>query len=211
VNTARLHPVLRQWATYRDTERTRWISAAPTDLLQMALQTWEDAVRGDGAAVESHDATEAVIVQVRRVLALRSQEHRSRMCPACGYDGLTRRPYLAYEGPEMTLGTRPPYGRQWGDPSHDRCPCCGYRFGYHDVTRPGEAPLAFEDWRGAWLACGTPWIDATRRPLGWDAISQLTRAGLWNCLELVDSCVLSLYNRLDSERDRETNHGHSHQ
>ena len=208
---ASLHPVLRQWATYRETDRTRWISAAPTDLLRMALQTWEDAMSVGRTGTQGHE-TEAVIVEVRRVLALRSQEHRSRMCPACGYAGLSRRPYVAYEGPEMGLGARPPYGRQWGDPSHDRCPCCGYRFGYHDALRSGETPVAFEDWRAAWLACGTPWSDVTKRPRGWDAIVQLTRAALWDCIASVDGRVLTLYNRQgSSHQDRESEHGHSHQ
>ena len=208
---ARLHPVLRQWATYQDSERIRWISAAPTDLLRLALQTWEDAARVGRATVkESARETEAVIVEVRRVLALRRQENRRRICPACGYTGLLRPPYLGYEGPEMALGTRPPYGLQWGTPSRERCPCCGYRFGYHDARRPGETPMSFDDWRGAWLAAGSQWVDGTRRPAGWNAVAQLAQTGLWDCSATLDVRVLTLYNGGSlSPRDRETGHGDS--
>jgi hypothetical protein len=188
VNTSGLHPVLRQWATYQGSERTRWIYTAPTDLLREALRSWEQAVAaGDEfAAGASAPAALAVVEQVRRVLALRSQADRSRICPACGYSGLGRPPYLAYEGPEMAMGSRPPYGAHLGDPSHDQCPCCGYQFGYHDVAGEGGPPVAFEDWRGTWLACGGPWVEADRRPSDWDPAAQLRHAGIGVQYNLTD-------------------------
>lgn len=188
MTTVRLHPVLRQWATYEGSERTRWIYTAPTDLLREALRSWETAlVAGEeGALGVGVPAAAAVVEEVRRVLALRSQADRRRICPACGFTGLHRPPYLAYEGPEMAMGARPPYGPQLGDPSHDRCPCCGYEFGYHDAVRPGEVPKAFEDWRGTWLACGGPWVEAERRPSDWDPVTQLLRAGITVQCDLTD-------------------------
>jgi hypothetical protein len=52
------------------------------------------------------------------------------------------------------------------------CPCCGTEFGYDDRRR------SHEELRARWIANGAPWFSrATRRPAGWDAWSQLWRAG----------------------------------
>lgn len=178
---AELHPVLRQWATYRPSERMRWVHTAPTELLTEALTSWQ---RVAAAAEANLPAEISVVVEhVRRILDLREQQARNRICPVCGFDDLARAPYLAYEGPEMVLGATPPYSVRLGDPSHDHCPCCGYQFGYDDSRTTG--PVSFEDWRRAWLAAGASWKDQGRRPPEWDALRQLEQLALPDQLHLL--------------------------
>lgn len=179
---AELHPVLRQWATYRPSERTRWVHTAPTELLAEALTSWERVVEQSDEAPPAEISE--VVEHVRRVLDLREQLTRNRICPVCGFGGLDRAPYLAYEGPEMVLGASPPYSVRLGDPSHDRCPCCGYEFGYDDDSR-ARSPVSFEDWRSAWLAAGAPWTEPGRRPPEWDALRQLEQLAVPDQLHLL--------------------------
>jgi hypothetical protein len=72
------------------------------------------------------------------------------LCPVCGFWDLPR-------------------------PAQDNliCPCCGTQFGYHDFA------ISHANLRQAWLSNGALWHSRVYpAPDGWDAVSQLARAGL---------------------------------
>jgi len=71
----------------------------------------------------------------------------------------------------------PPYQLQYGQPSYEVCPCCGFEFGNDD--EPGTArPTSFDDYRRDWIASGAEWFDPAARPNGWSFIEQLRQAGI---------------------------------
>lgn len=78
------------------------------------------------------------------------------VCPVCGWDELEEPPYNSY-----------------GNASFEICPCCGTEFGYSDAT------TSHDELRRRWLDSGAVWQAPSRTPPpGWNAVAQLSRAGL---------------------------------
>jgi hypothetical protein len=114
-----------------------------------------------------------------RLVTLRETESLERTCPACGYGNLPRRPYLAYEGlARHRRRVFPPYALHFGDPSFDQCPSCGYEFGVTDHPNADGDAMTFAEWRQQWRMQGCPWSGDGKAPKGWDALRQLTEAGI---------------------------------
>jgi hypothetical protein len=75
------------------------------------------------------------------------------VCPVCGSDELTTRPYATWP-PPPNLELSPPYEDLLGQPSYEVCPQCGYEFGNDD--NPGTAdPQGFESYRLEWESQGS--------------------------------------------------------
>ncbi|GEL24806.1 hypothetical protein PSU4_37600 [Pseudonocardia sulfidoxydans NBRC 16205] len=106
----------------------------------------------------------------RRLRELQVAERVATTCPACAFDGLEAPPYLAFEGvpvpQEGTTPPAPPYAVHFGDPSGQRCPCCGYGFGIDDDPADGSEPITFESWARRWQERGRPGYGASTRPAG---------------------------------------------
>ncbi len=76
------------------------------------------------------------------------------MCSVCGWDRLTG----------------PPYDRN-GNPSYEICCCCGFEFGFDDLSNG----LTFNSYRTAWIDRGMPWFNPSDKPPMWNAGVQLGR------------------------------------
>lgn len=129
---------------------TRWSAAAE------ALAAADPA----DPQLRTFDRLGRAAARMREIAVARTQAHT---CPVCGFAGLDRPPYLAFDGmPEHPVA--PPYAVHFGDPSGERCPRCGYGFGLDDHPAGVGEPVTFEQWRRRWVARGRPWADASRRP-----------------------------------------------
>jgi len=76
------------------------------------------------------------------------------MCPVCGWQGLRESPY------------------QDGNPSYEICCCCGFEFGFDDLSE-GHT---FTSYRATWIERGMPWFDPSAKPSMWDAQAQIRNA-----------------------------------
>lgn len=75
------------------------------------------------------------------------------ICPVCGYEGLEEEPYDCD-----------------GNPSYGICDCCGFEFGFDDLSN-GKT---FEKYRREWIEGGAKWFVAEKRPSGWNVKEQLS-------------------------------------
>jgi len=76
------------------------------------------------------------------------------VCPVCGSEELTVKPYETWPPPDAVTLT-PPYEDFLGRPSYEVCPNCGSEFGNDD--NPGTAaPVSFAEYRAEWVAEGSP-------------------------------------------------------
>jgi|SRR5215213_2115739 len=90
-------------------------------------------------------------------------------CPVCGYDNLEDAPA-----------------------NFEICPSCGTEFGYNDIT------VSHQFLGEQWIKRGMHWHSrVTPRPIGWDPIKQLKRAGLEASL----SVLLDLSALLDTSTE----------
>jgi hypothetical protein len=153
---------------------------APAELDALA-ERWEAARSDPAGSAEQHRILERVGPAACRLRELRRAERRATTCPACGFDRLDRPPYLAFEGlPEDVAeqaALAPPYAIHFGDPSRERCPCCGYGFGIDDDPDDGSDPVSFRVWSRRWIERGHPWHDGSRRPTGRSVADQLAAVG----------------------------------
>ena len=80
------------------------------------------------------------------------------ICPICGYEGLNAPPK-----------------DQFGCPTYEICPCCGFEFGFDDDSEG----LSYQDYRDKWLKAGAPWFSRVEpRPDNLDLVAQLKRIGV---------------------------------
>jgi hypothetical protein len=96
-------------------------------------------------------------------------------CPCCGYVGLDYPAYAKTTGFPIEVTGEPPYLLTLGDPSYGVCPCCGFEFGNDDDPGGNIPGSTFSEYLGAWIAEGSAWFDAKKRPEGWDLREQLRR------------------------------------
>jgi hypothetical protein len=143
---------------------------APADLDALADRWVAVLGKRAHAGAEQRRLLERLGPAACRLRRLRLAERRAHTCPACGFDRLPRPPYLAFEGlpddPGELAARRPPYAIHFGDPSRERCPCCGYGFGIDDDPADGSEPVSFEAWSRRWTARGRPLHDGSRRSAG---------------------------------------------
>lgn len=100
-------------------------------------------------------------------------------CPVCGFPGLSVRPYADWPGLPLPQGAAPPYQDQFGSPSFEICPSCGFEFGFDDHPGASGSATSFAEHRQGWVAGGCGWWSrADRRPIGWSGPEQLAQAGL---------------------------------
>lgn len=76
-------------------------------------------------------------------------------CPVCEFDGLFE----------------PAYDEEYGYPSDDICPCCGFQFGLHDYP---EKIKGIKKWRENWILGGCQWHFKPDKPAEWSPRPQLT-------------------------------------
>ena len=76
------------------------------------------------------------------------------VCPVCGADELTAKPYEMWP-PVDSHELSPPYEDQLGRPSYEVCPSCGFEFGNDDNPGTGE-PISFSEHLRQWKARGSP-------------------------------------------------------
>lgn len=76
----------------------------------------------------------------------------NNMCPVCGFPGLLEPAYNAD-----------------GAPSYEICPCCGFEFGFDDLSEG----VSHADYREKWIAEGAQWFDPEQKPADWDLQAQL--------------------------------------
>lgn len=74
------------------------------------------------------------------------------ICPVCGYDKLAEVPY-----------------DQYGYPSYEICPCCGFEYGFDDSSE-GKT---FEEYRNEWIKNGYPFYDNEVLPKNWSEVDML--------------------------------------
>lgn len=75
------------------------------------------------------------------------------ICPVCGFSELLE----------------PPYDNEGGSPSYEICPCCGFEYGFHDMSEG----ISFEQYRDNWIKSGGSWKDNSKRPSEWSLSEQL--------------------------------------
>ncbi|MEG0362168.1 MAG: hypothetical protein RR602_11090 [Longicatena sp.] len=74
------------------------------------------------------------------------------ICPVCGFDKLTEPPY-----------------NKFSNPSFEICGCCGFQFGYDDMSE-GKS---YEEYRNSWIENNYEWFSEDRKPQNWDYKEQL--------------------------------------
>lgn len=79
------------------------------------------------------------------------------LCPVCGYTELTQKPY-----------------DESGYPSYEVCPCCGFEFGFDDLSMHET----YESYRKRWLDNGAVWFSETKKPNDFDLDAQLKNIDL---------------------------------
>lgn len=78
------------------------------------------------------------------------QEELLNICPVCGWDELEEPPFNEY-----------------GFPSYEICPCCGFETGYHD----SNLGYTFEKYREKWLEKGFPFLHIEdEKPQEWNEL-----------------------------------------
>ncbi|MFC4946598.1 hypothetical protein [Pseudonocardia sp. GCM10023141] len=136
----------------------------PRHAVDALAARWSARIQGS----EEHPLLAWLGPAAHRLRELQDAERVATTCPACRFDGLDARPYLAFECvPESEAGTTspaPPYAVHFGDPSGRRCPCCGYGFGIDDDPADGSEPITFESWAQNWQRRRRPWYDASTEP-----------------------------------------------
>lgn len=70
------------------------------------------------------------------------------ICPVCGYKGLDEPAYNEY-----------------GDPSYEICPCCGFEYGFDDHSEG----YTFESYREKWIKEGYRFNRKENEPKDWNA------------------------------------------
>jgi len=80
------------------------------------------------------------------------------ICPVCGYDKLDASPR-----------------DEFGCPSYEICPCCGFEFGFDDDSEG----LTYDQYRERWLKQGAKWVSKSRpKPKNFDLCKQLRNIGI---------------------------------
>jgi len=74
------------------------------------------------------------------------------ICPVCGYNMLEESPY-----------------DKDGNPSYEICDCCGFEFGFDDISEE----VTFYDYREQWIKNGAKWFSMDKKPLNWSLDRQL--------------------------------------
>ena len=86
------------------------------------------------------------------------------ICPVCGYDRLSQKPYNDAEPFEESKMNAVIYGLEYG--SFEICSCCGFEFGVDDVSK-------IKEYRENWLKNGAKWFAEKRMPKNWKLEEQL--------------------------------------
>jgi hypothetical protein len=73
-------------------------------------------------------------------------------CPVCGYPKLREKPRTADGGGSFEI-----------------CPSCGFQFGVSD----DDEGYSYTQWRRRWKAQGMPWSSQSKKPIGWNPLTQL--------------------------------------
>jgi hypothetical protein len=73
----------------------------------------------------------------------------AKTCPVCGYQGLDSPPYKDLNG---------------GNPSYEVCVCCGYEFGFNDMSK-GQT---FKGYRIDWINNGFLFFMDEYKPALWN-------------------------------------------
>ena len=66
------------------------------------------------------------------------------ICPVCGYNGLKE----------------PPYDNH-GCASFEVCACCGFEFGFDDLSEG----LTFDEYKKNWINNGSKWFNESCKPM----------------------------------------------
>lgn len=87
-------------------------------------------------------------------------------------------PYDRWPGLPLPRHAAPPYQEQFGPPSFEICPSCGFEFGFDDHPGASGSATSFAEHRQHWVAGGCAWWgQRERRPERWSGRQQLTDAG----------------------------------
>lgn len=74
------------------------------------------------------------------------------ICSVCGFDGLTDPPYSKFSNPSFEI-----------------CKCCGFQFGFDDMSE-GKS---YEEFRNSWIENNFEWFNEDKKPKNWDHKEQL--------------------------------------
>lgn len=75
-------------------------------------------------------------------------------CPVCAFNGLFE----------------PAYDEEYGYPSDEICPCCGFQFGLDDYPNKNKG---IQKWRENWIRKGSLWYSKSRIQPNWNLTEQL--------------------------------------
>jgi len=69
------------------------------------------------------------------------------ICPICGFDKLLEPP-----------------SDNFGNPSHEICPCCNFEYGFDDSSEG----YSFDEYRSRWINDGFKFASEEDKPINWD-------------------------------------------